>query len=211
MAAVAALERMATPAAADALITALEQNHLARSRVIERLGHDWALPSLLAAMDKPGQTWEIRCDLLRAMAMAEDPRAINRALIAAASDEKYERMQAMRVLEATYAKAGDEPKERIEEVAVRAAHDEYANVRSNAAQVLRQLQDPRELDTLEMLVCDTDWFVRRAAARALLAFGEEGQCSLQRLATGNDPFAAQRAREELTMKAEFPLYPQAGI
>ncbi len=210
MAAVGALERIATPPAADALITALEQQHLARTRIIERLGHDWAVPSMLTAMDKPGQTWEIRSDLLRAMAMAADARSIERALLSATSDYKFERMQAMRVLAATYAKANDEQKWRISMVAVKTAHDEFANVRSNAIEVLRQIPEPIEFDMLEGLVGDPDWFVRRGAARALVSLGEEGRRRLTRLAAGIDPFAAQRAREELAMHAAFPDYQQAG-
>ena len=118
LAAVGALERMATADAADALITALEQNHLPRARVIERLGHDWAVPSLIAALTKPEQTWEVRCDLLRSLAHAADVRAIPAALEAAAGANKFERMQAMRVLAATYAKATPEQQSQIEDVAV---------------------------------------------------------------------------------------------
>ncbi len=210
LAAVGALERMATPGAADALILALEQSHLPRARIIERLGHSWAVDSLLRAMDKPGQTWEIRCDLLRALSYAADIRAIPAALAAGAGDNKFERMQAMRVLSATYVRATPEQQQRMEALAIDAASDDHANVRSTAIEVLRQIPNVVEFDKLETLVGDADWFVRRGAARALLGLGAEGRKRLQRVAEGNDRFAAQRAREELAMHAAFPSYQQAG-
>jgi hypothetical protein len=210
LAAVGALERMATASAAEALIHALEQNHLPRARIIERLGHVWSVDSMLRAMDKPGQTWEIRCDLLRALSYAADARAIPVALAAGIGDNKFERMQAMRVLSATYALATTEQQQQIEEVAIKATHDDHANVRSTAVDVLRQIPHVAEFDQLEALVADADWFVRRGAARALLSLGEEGQRRLHRVAEGNDRFAAQRAREELAMLAAFPSYQQAG-
>lgn len=210
LAAVAALERMATAESAEALITALEQNHLPRSRVIERLGHEWAVEPLLKALTKPEQPWEVRCDLLRSLAYTADARAIPAALEAAKSENKFERMQAMRILSATYRLANPEQQQRIEDVAVAATGDEHPNVRSNAVEVLRQISHNIEFDTLERLVGDPDWFVRRASARALIALGGEGRTRLERVAAGTDRFAAQRAREEIAMHDAFPNYQQAG-
>jgi len=210
LAAVGALERMASAESAEALIHALEQNHLPRARIIERLGHDWAVEPMLRAMTKPGQIWEIRCDLLRALAFAADARAVECALDAAAGPNKYERMQAMRVLASAFAKATPEQQQRIEAVAIKATEDEHPNVRSNAVEVLRQIPGAAEYDRLEALVADADWFVRRGAARALGALGEAGWKRLERIADSPDRFAAQRAREELAMHAVFPNYQQAG-
>lgn len=208
--AVAALQRMASNASAEALIVALEQNHLPRARVIERLGNVWAVDALLAAMNKPGQTWEVRCDLLRSLAHAGDARAVACALEAAAGENKFERMQAMRVLAATYAKATPEQQQQIEDAAIKATQDEHSNVRSTAIEVLRQIPHAAEFERLEALVADADWFVRRGAARALVALGDEGIRRLNRVSEGSDRFAAQRAREELAMHAAFPNYQQAG-
>lgn len=210
LAAVAALQRMATTASADALIVALEQNHLPRARIIERLGHEWAVEALLKAMDKPGQTWEVRCDLLRSLAYAGDARAVPCALQVAATGNKFERMQAMRVLANTYAKATPAQQDQIEAAAIKATQDEHPNLRSTAIDVLRQIPHALEFDRLEALVADADWFVRRGAARALMALGEEGRRRLERVSSGSDKFAAQRAREELAMHAAFPNYQQAG-
>ena len=210
LAAVGALERMASHESANALIKALEQNHLPRARIIERLGRVWAVDAILAAIDKPGQTWEVRCDLLRSLAYAGDVRGVDAALVAAAGDNKFERMQAMRVLAATYSKASAEQQARIEQTAIKATTDEHSNVRSTAIEVLRQIPHTAEFDRLEELVADADWFVRRGAARALVALGEEGLRRLHRVSEGTDRFAAQRAREELAMHAAFPNYQQAG-
>ena len=210
LAAVGSLERMATPEAARALIYALEHDHLPRTRIIERLGHDWAVEPLLHAMEKADQPWEIRCDLLRALGMAADPRATDCALTVAAGSNKFERMQAMRVLAGTYGTSTPEQQQRIEDVALRATGDEHPNVRSNAIEVLRQIPHRAEFERLEALVADPDWFVRRAAARALVALGAEGRERLQHVSNGADRFAAQRAREELAMFAAFPDYQQAG-
>lgn len=210
LAAVGALERMATGESANALITALENNHLPRARIIERLGHAWAVEPMIEALRKPEQPWEVRCDLLRALSYAADARAIEPALRAAESSNKFERMQAMRVLTRTYRHASAEQQQRIEDVALAATRDEHPNVRSNAVEVLRQIPHSAEFETLEAMVADADWFVRRGAARALLGLGAEGRTRLERVAGGSDRFAAQRAREELAMHDAFPNYQQAG-
>jgi HEAT repeat protein len=89
----------------------------------------------------------------------------------------------------------------IEDVAVRLATDPHANVRGLAVPILRNVEDRRGLDALTQMTSDSDWFVRKSAARALASLGDPGAEVLRRLAVGSDRFAAERAREELALVA----------
>lgn len=203
MSAVASLERIGTPDAARALIAALCVRALPSPRLIERLGHPWAVPSMLRALDTLDQTVEsdeqVRCDLLRALSLAADPRAIAQALTIAENGTAEEQIQAMRVLESTVRNVDQSTRDAIEDVAVRLAADPHPNVRGLAVPILRNVEDRRGLDCLTRMTSDPDWFVRKGAARALASLGDQGVQVLQRLADGPDRFAAERAREELTL------------
>lgn len=198
LAAAASLERLASPASARALIGALVEGTLPSPRLIERLGHAWAVPSLLTALGESTDE-RVRCDLLRALALTADPRALPTAIDAVASGSDEERIQAMRVL-AEVSRGGDPAaRQAAVEAARRLVDDPQPNVRTQAIAVLRHAPAGSELDVIEHLAHDADWFVRRAAAQALAGCGEPGRLALQRIALGADRFAADRAREELAL------------
>ena len=202
MAAAASLERIATPAAAEALVDALVARLLPGPRLVERLGHPWAVDTVLARLAGDAQLpAAVRCDLLRALTLAADARALPVALAVAEAGTPEERIQAARVIAATFAEAPAELRATAAERSLHLAEDEHPNVRGQAVPVLTQVADPRSVDMLVRLAGDPDWFVRRSAARALAALGTEGLDRLGQIARSDDRFAAERAREELAMAA----------
>ena len=58
------------------------------------------------------------------------------------------------------------------------------------------------LECLEQLTRDQEYWVRNNAATALASLGEPGRRILQRLASGSDRYAAERAREALQVLGE---------
>ena len=198
LAAAASLERLASAEAARALISALIDGTMPSPRLIERLGHAWAVPELLDALASSSDE-RVRCDLLRALALAGDPRASDAAIEISGSGSAEERIQAMRVI----ASVCRDPDASVRQVAVRAAlagvDDPQANVRAQAIAILMRSPDGGEVEVIERLAHDPDWFVRRAAAQALGVLGPSGHAALERLSHGDDRFAAERAREELAL------------
>lgn len=197
LAAAASLGRLATPAAATVLIAGLENAELPAPRIIERLGRDWAVPTIIDVLLSGGTTGEVRTYLLRALAQSGDHRAIPLGLAAAGDGDEEERVQALRLLSACIAHADDEQLIEMGGAAAAALESPHAAVRNSAVQLLSA---SRTLDREELLVAftrDPDWFVRRTAARALSECGPSGVQRLRELSQGDDPFAAERAREEL--------------
>lgn len=212
IATVACLERIATADAARALIAGLRRGTLPGPRFIERLGHPWAVPTILDALEEFPDTSEdderVRCDLLRALSLANDPRATSVALRIAGTGREEEQIQALRILASTVGLCGTETKQRIEELAARLAQDPHPNIRGLVVPVLHNAEDAASMQALAGLVSDPDWFVRRRAARALATLGSVGEGHLRRIAAGPDRFAAERAAEEL---AELDAAPHAEV
>lgn len=198
LAAAGALERLATPEAADVLIRALLGGLLPDARIIERLGHPWAVPRMLAELSLVDA--RARLSLLRAIALAEDPIAIpDLELIALASANDEHRAQAMRAIARCVRHAPASTRLEMEQFARRSLDDPHPVIRTVSIDILAQVANVEDLPILIALVADPDWFVRRAAARALTAFGTAGTEALRRVAEGDDPFAAHRAREQLAL------------
>ena len=211
LAAVASLSRQATPAAAHALIECLDEGTLPSARVIERLGYPWAVPTIVEALITDAVKRGTRPALLQALAMTGDPAGIEIALRVEVHEPPEERIQAMRILEHGIARATADQRALIAGTAIAMADDPLPNVRSLAMTVLASVDHPDRLHQLYRGAQDPDWFTRRAAARSLAACGSEGISLLHQIADGVDPFAAQRAREELAVAgAPHPPSDQHG-
>ncbi|MDQ1305804.1 MAG: hypothetical protein QG671_1636 [Actinomycetota bacterium] len=200
LAAAGSLERMADPGSADVLITALINEDLPDERIIERIGHGWAVTSILSRLGDPGQqdSSRVRCGLARALALAADPRAMPFLELMAVEGTIEEKVQALKALVACAPHADDQQRAELEIFARHLIDDEHPVVRTQVALVLGAAGYESDIPILARLVSDNDWFVRRAAARALAQMGSPGLAALRRLAASDDRYAAERAREEIT-------------
>jgi len=84
---------------------------------------------------------------------------------------------------------------------VRALDSEAWPVRAQAAKSLGALRASTALPSLERRLSDRAWWVRANAARALRELGEPGLDALRRALEHDDPYAADRAREQLALHA----------
>ena len=199
LAAAGSLERMAGPQAADVLITALADRVLPDERVIERLGHPWAVPSIVRALadSSRGLDSRVRCGLARALALAEDPSSLPSLETMVIEGNVDERVQALKALVSCYPNASVEQRMEIGIFARGYIDDDHPVVRAQAAHLLGLAGVESDIPVLTSMVTDSDWFVRRAAARSLVQMGRPGMAALRRVAASDDKFAAQRAKEEI--------------
>ncbi|MDQ1246528.1 MAG: hypothetical protein QG597_896 [Actinomycetota bacterium] len=107
-------------------------------------------------------------------------------------------MQALKALVACAPHANDQQRAELEIFARHLLDDEHPVVRTQVALILGAAGYESDIPILAQLVSDDDWFVRRAAAKALAQMGSPGLAALRRLAASDDRFAAERAREEIT-------------
>ena len=200
LAAAGSLERMADPLAADVLITALINQDLPDERIIERIGHSWAVDGIVAQLADPAPevTSRVRCGLARALALVGDPRAMPVLEIISVGGVVEEKVQALKALVACAPHANDQQRAELEIFARHLLDDEHPVVRTQVALILGAAGYESDIPILAQLVSDDDWFVRRAAAKALAQMGSPGLAALRRLAASDDRFAAERAREEIT-------------
>ena len=200
LAAAGSLERLADPQSADVLITALINEDLPDERIIERMGHDWAVPSIVSLLEDSARevTSRVRCGLARALALAADPRAMPVLELMSVEGAVEEKVQALKALVACTPHANDQQRAELEIFARHLVDDEHPVVRTQVALILGAAGYESDIPILARLVTDNDWFVRRAAARALAQMGSPGLQALRRLAASDDRFAAERAREEIT-------------
>lgn len=198
LAAAAALERLATPQAAGSLIDAIDMEVLADPRLVERLGHRWAVPTLLEHL--PHAHGRTSRAIIVALGLAADPRALPALIDIVRADVDDElRAPAMRSIARCAAGADAQTVQAAAAAARARLADTHPNVRSAAIDVIAKRHLPGDIPLLADLMADPDWFVRRAAARALLGVGPAGQQALAAIAREGDRFAADRAREELAM------------
>ncbi|MFA7323573.1 MAG: HEAT repeat domain-containing protein [Candidatus Nanopelagicales bacterium] len=199
-AAAAALEHLGTPEAARELIRGLAEERLPAPRLIERLGHGWAVPSLLYFLNGASDT--LVCGLLRALGLAEDPRCIAelRRLASTTGNDEV-RIQAIRAIGRCSRHASHPVRKEIEQFARRQLTDSNAVIRSSAIQVLAKAGFAEDIPIISACAYDPDWFVRRDAARALASFGEAGREELRVIALGDDEYAAHRATQQLALES----------
>jgi hypothetical protein len=188
LAAATALEQIGGPAAARALVDALETGLLAPSRVIERIAHPWALRVLLEDRELFGVP--ARTALWRAAGLGGYGDAVPVLRRAAREGEDEERISAVRALGEL--EVGDAAPDLLA-----ALDDREWQVRAQAATALGRLGDPAAVAELEHAMADRSWWVRTNAAIALGRLGADGASALERVAGGRDPYAAERAREAL--------------
>lgn len=197
-AACAGLALTRSPAAALALVAALEPGELAAERLIERLGAPWAVPTILMLL--PSRATEAdtgsrtRAHLARALGLAglriAEPALID--LLRTGGEE--ERISAARAL----AGAGGPVAASALEGAL---EDPSWPVRAQAARALGALRVTAAAPGIAALLGDGAWWVRAAAAEALGMLGDAGVAELRAALHADDRFARDRAREQLALLA----------
>jgi HEAT repeat protein len=190
-----ALSLTGTDEAAEALLAGLRANALPQERIIERLGHPWALNSLVAALgsaDTGAAGQYFHAGVARALALIGDQVAEPALMNLLACGNAEERINAARAL----GRCGT----RRSFAVIRAAlSDPDTNVRGQAAAALGELGDVAAVPLLEETMQDPGWWVRSNAAAALAKLGDDGVAALARVCTSADKFAAQRADEQLLL------------
>jgi len=200
------LARAATPRAAEVLIWALVARLLPPERIIERLGAPWAVETILATLEKGptpvpealagiapgGREVELDASLARALGVAHDPRGAPALAGLLHSDSVEVRISAARAL-------GRVGEPACLPALIDALDSEEWPVRAQAAKSLGALGAADALEPLEHSLSDRAWWVRANAARALRELGEPGIEALRRTLEHSDPYAADRAREQLAL------------
>jgi HEAT repeat protein len=200
------LARAATPRAAEVLIWALAARLLPPERIIERLGAPWAVetilltfeqgpsavPEALAGIPPSGREVELDASLARALGVAHDPRAAPALASLLHSDSVEVRISAARAL-GRVGEPGCLP------ALIEALDSEAWPVRAQAAKSLGALGASDALEPLEHCLSDRAWWVRANAARSLRELGDPGIEALRRTLEHSDPYAADRAREQLAL------------
>jgi HEAT repeat protein len=202
------LARAATPRAAEVLIWALVAHALAPERIIERLGAPWAVETILETLrDGPapvsealaeltprGPEAELDASLARALGLARDPRAAAALAELLDRDSMEVRISAARALGRVGGGA-------CVPALIAAVEAEDWPVRAQAAKSLGEIGAAEALEPLERCLSDRAWWVRANAARALRELGDPGIEALRRTLEHHDPYAADRAREQLALHA----------
>jgi HEAT repeat protein len=200
------LARAATPHAAEVLIWALVARVLPPERIIERLGAPWAVetilltlekgpspvPDVLAAIAPSGREVELDASLARALGVAHDPRGAPALAGLLRSDSVEVRISAARAL-------GRVGEPSCLPALIEALDSDAWPVRAQAAKSLGALGAADALEPLEGCLSDRAWWVRANAARALRELGEPGIEALRRTLEHSDPYAADRAAEQLAL------------
>lgn len=202
LAAAAALERAATDETAEALVDALEQDLLPVPRIIERLGHPWAVSvgrARLHTIDT-GRAPTARASLARALGLAGQRKAIPDLLWLLEVGDLEETIQAMRALAECANNAKREQRAAIAAAARACLTSSTGPLTLMATRALATTGEHEDIPLFASLVGDANWHVRRAAAHSLVRFGQEGIDQLTAIASGDDAFAADRAREQLDME-----------
>jgi HEAT repeat protein len=194
-AAVRALGLVGDEDAAWVLVGALESGVVHADRILEHLGHPWAVPVLLegAQID---QLRSVHGVLAEALGLAGDPRAASSLAALLLRGTPEERTRSCRALGRT----GDQ---RFVRFLVRALGDREWPVRAQAAAALGRLgaDDDATVRALEHGLSDTAWWVRHNCADAL-AGSALGTLALRRtLERSDDRYARERASEALAVRA----------
>jgi len=201
LAAASALERIGTPEAAHALIDGLDAHALPNPRIIERLGHPWAVEVCilrLAALDAAYSNG-IRAGIARALGLAGDPVAVPTLLWLLEGGDANEAIQSMRALAECAPRADKEAAKQIANAARERLASADCVLVLMATRALAVTARKRDIDAFADLVGHRDWHVRREAAVGLTGMGRRGIEALLAVANGPDRYAANRAREELQL------------
>ncbi len=187
------LGALASPEAAWSLVDALHAGLLPSDRVLEQLGHPFAVHVLLDAFHV-SELAAIRGDIADALGLARALPALHAIASLIRFGTERERIKACRALGRLA---------RIEAVPLllEGLDDEAWVVRAQAAAALGRIGDGRAVRPLEDALTDTAWWVRANAAEALRACGEPGRDALRRAVVSEDRFARDRAREALALEA----------
>jgi HEAT repeat protein len=206
LAAVRALADLADASSAHVLIAALSERLLEPERLIERLGNKWAVPTILKTMERGDDgpicvtgleskalaPQPVRASLGRALGLAGDPTAepALRQMLRTGGFE--ERVSAARALGTAGSVAA------VPDLEAALADTEWP-LRAQAARSLGLVGAGTEVPALVACLSDSAWWVRAAAAKALGHLGDPGWAALRDALVHSDPYARQRAREELAL------------
>lgn len=198
LAAAGALEAHASASAAAYLAQALTAGLMDAPRVVERLGHPWAVPHILTVL--PGEEPASQAQFVDALRLARDPRALpDLTALADSSPDPEVRLRCARAIVACLDQDDDNMRRLAAEFARHHVRDPQAVVRASAMDILGTDGGEGDLALIAMGLHDHDWFVRRTAARALIAAGPDGISRLRVISMSDDEFAAVRARQELAL------------
>jgi HEAT repeat protein len=192
-AALSGVSLTATDAAAWALLRGLCAGALPRERIVERLGHRWAVPALLEVLECD-ELGSIRGDTAESLGLAGDCRAIVGLVRLLESGGDEERVQACRALR-RMASPG------LAEDFVRALGDEFWPVAAQAARALQKVGDVGAVPALEAGLASSHWWVRANCAEALVRIRGAGMAALRRALDHPDRFARERATEAIAIDA----------
>lgn len=188
LAAANALEGFAEPACARHLVDAFEAGMLQGSRVVERISHGWAVLSLVEVRERLAPA--ARALLWRACGLTGARFTVPLLRETLAQGEDEERICAARALgEIGATEAGLD--------LVEALDDPIWEVRAQAATALGRVGDATAVEPLVEATSDSAWWVRANAATALAGMGTRGALALEKVRSGGDRYAAERAAEAL--------------
>jgi hypothetical protein len=199
---------LANPAAARVLIWSLAVGQLAPERIIERLGAPWAVETILETLETglPADSWplaalaptysgtDLEANLARALGVARDPRGADALVKLLRSNSEEVQVSAARSL-------GGVGGADCVPALMLALRSRFWPVRAQAAKSLGSLGAEDAVDQLEDCLSDRAWWVRANGAKALRDLGEPGLEGLRRTLEHDDPYAADRAREQLALHA----------
>lgn len=191
--AVRSLGRLASDAAAWALIGALRDDVLPQDRILEHLGRPYAARALADAFHV-AELKPIRGDLADALGLAGSAPAVYALASLIRTGSERERIKTCRAL-------GRIARPETVPLLLEALQDGVPIVRSQAAKALRGIGSADAVGALERALSDADWWVRANAADALRASGPAGMLALERATRSADGFARDRAREALALVA----------
>ena len=187
------------PEAAWCLVGALHAELLPADRVLEQLGHPFAVHVLLDAFHV-SELAAIRGDIADALGLARALPALHAIASLIRFGTERERIKACRAL-------GRLARVEAVPLLLEALEDEAWVVRAQAALALGRIGDGRAVRPLEQALTDTAWWVRADAAEALRACGEPGREALRRAVVGGrtGSRAIARARRSRSRQRSRPL------
>jgi HEAT repeat protein len=187
------LGALGTSEAAWCLVDALAAELLPAARVLEQLGHAFAVHVLLDAFHV-SELASIRGDIADALGLARALPALHAIASLIRFGNERERIKAARAL-------GRLARPEAVPLLLEALEDEAWVVRAQAAAALGRIGDVRAVQPLEQALADAAWWVRANAAEALRGCGEPGREALRHAIAATDRFARDRAREALALEA----------
>jgi HEAT repeat protein len=185
------LARRGDEAAAWMLIGALVAEALPQDRILEQLGHPFATPTLVDALHLE-QLRPVHADLVEALGLARDQRAVFAVARFLRDGTERERIKACRAL-------GRIGRDEVVPMLVDALSDGSEVVRAVAARALGEIEDDRAVPTLAHRLDDPSWWVRANAAEALRWCGPRGIEALTAALGHRSPLASARASEALAL------------